>query len=368
MRKSSLFVLTVYLFAAAISGRAQQQNTHYVYNGTALQVVEENLAFAKYHRWQVWLYQEGVRIPRHTAGLQYSRWGLIEGSSAENVMSQLRDSQSFEEAYLRFFGSGTWGWYSFSNPVGPIAVTDRALEDQDAALEKLYQLRWLQDRVNRLIASARPSLENNESYGPVSPVKEYFDQIREALLRVSKLHSQLSHSRPQLPFIESGITQAKTQVAQAESNVPKITAVLPSVKLPTSKSWMSHAERAGRDGSVLVEVTETESGVSVQQTWMGGDGSMTGTVIVTTIPYNDIGTIDFERPTRNEDDQWTVRVESAAVPFPQILDSPPRKTSKRTFPAVHSATTENQLYFVFPKAADARDAYAYLLYHKQLGR
>jgi hypothetical protein len=30
-------------------------------------------------------------------------------------------------------------------------------------------------------------------------------------------------------------------------------------------------------------------GVSVQKTWTGGDGSMTGTVIITMIPYSDIG-------------------------------------------------------------------------------
>ena len=37
------------------------------------------------------------------------------------------------------------------------------------------------------------------------------------------------------------------------------------------------------------------SGVSVQQTWTGGDGSMTGTVIVTMIPYSDIGKIPVLR-------------------------------------------------------------------------
>ena len=365
--KPSCFIL-VCLFAAVSSARAQQQNLQYVYNGTILQAVEEDPALVRYTQWQVWLYEEGVRIPRYTAGLQYSRWGLMEGNSAEDVMKQLQASQSFEAAYLKFFGSGAWGRYSFFNPVGPIAVTDRALEDQPAMLGKFYQLRWLHERVNRLMGAVAPSLENNQSEGPTSPVKEYFDQIRDVLQRVSKLQSQLSHARPQLRFIESGIAQTKAQVAQAETSIPKITAVLPSVRLPTSKAWMSHSGEAGSDGTVQVEVGETGSGVSIQQTWTGGDGSMTGTVIVTVIPYADIGKIDCEPPTRNGDDTWTVRIQSATTPFPQTVDSPLRKTARGAFPAVHDRTTESSAYFVFRNSGEAQDACAYFLYHKQLGR
>src|SRR5262249_30432308 len=163
-------------------------------------------------------------------------WGLIEGNSPESVMRQLEAAQTFEAAYLKFFGSSTWGRYTDFNPLGPIAVTDRLFEDEPAAILKLYQLRWLNERVNKLIRAITPSLENNQSQSPASPVEGYFDQIRDVLQRVSRLHSQLSHNRPQLRFIESGIAQAKTQVAQAETSVPKITAVLPSVKLPISKT------------------------------------------------------------------------------------------------------------------------------------
>jgi hypothetical protein len=131
---------------------------------------------------------------------------------------------------------------------------------------------------------------------------------------------------------------------------------------------VSHAEKAGSDGTVQVEVRETASGVSVHQTWTGGDGSMTGTVIVTVIPYADIGKIDFEPPTRNADDRWTVRIESATNPFSQTVDSPQRKTARGTFPAVHDTTTEKSAYFVFRNSGEAQDVYAYFLYHKQLGR
>lgn len=368
MRKSTPIVLSAFLFALAVLAAAPQQSPYYVYDGKTLQVVNEDLALAKCERWQVWLYEEGVRIPHYTAGLQYSRWGLIEGNSVEDVIRQLQASQSFEAAYLKFFGPGTWARYTLFNPLGPIAVTDRHFEDQPAALEQLYQLRWLNARVNKLIRAATPSLENNQSQRPASSVEGYFEQIRDAVQRVNKLHSQLSRALPQRRFIEIGIVQARTLVAQAENGVPKITAVLPSVKLPTSKAWMSHAERAGSDGTVQVDVAETGSGVSVQKTWTGGDGSMTGTVIITMIPYADIGKIDFEPPTGKGDDTWAVRVQSARTPFPQTVDSPERKTARGTFPAVHDATTENSAYFVFRNSGEAQDAYAYFLYHKQLGR
>src|SRR5258708_24662636 len=81
------------LLAAAVTVRAQEQ-TNYINN---------------YFFRQVWLYQEGVHIPRYTAGLQYSRWGLIQGRSAEGVKGRLKAAQSFEKAYLNFFGPGTWG-------------------------------------------------------------------------------------------------------------------------------------------------------------------------------------------------------------------------------------------------------------------
>lgn len=96
MPKSSPNLLSAFLFALALSASAQQQSPHYVYDGKALQVVNEDLAPANIERWQVWLYEEGVRIPRYTAGLQYSRWGLIEGNSVEDVIRQLQASQSFE--------------------------------------------------------------------------------------------------------------------------------------------------------------------------------------------------------------------------------------------------------------------------------
>jgi hypothetical protein len=380
----SLCLVAIVLCARTPCARAQQQdssekNAYYVFNGKTLEIANDNPAYAKPVRWQVWLYREGVRIPRHTAGLQYSRWGLIDESSAERVLKRLEATQRFEEAYLKFFGPDTWGRYTFLNALGPIAVTEQPTETRSTEIqftetqppetEVLYQLLRLDDRLERLITTAVPSLENNEGEGPSSPVREYFDEIRDALQRVSKLSGQLARVHPQLQFIKPEVAKALPEIAQAEKDAPKITAALPSVKLPSSKVWMSQTENAGRDGNKEITIMEMGSGVSVQERWTGGDGSMAGTIILTTMPYDDIGTIDLVPPMpAYDDDTWRVRVHAGRDPFAQKVDSPQRRTIKATYPAVDYATTENSVYLVFRNSADAQDAYAYFLYHKQLGR
>ena len=103
MRKPSLFVLILSLFVTVASALAKQQD-HYVFNGNTLRTTDDNSVAASHTRWQVWLYQEGVHILRHTAGLQYSRWGLIEQNSPESVMKRLKGCQSFKKAYLSSLG------------------------------------------------------------------------------------------------------------------------------------------------------------------------------------------------------------------------------------------------------------------------
>jgi hypothetical protein len=164
------------------------------------------------------------------------------------------------------------------------------------------------------------------------------------------------------------IAQTGKVIGQAENDLPKITASLPTVRLPTSSTWMFHTERAGSDGTIEVEVTERGSGVSVQQTWTGGDGSMAGTVTVTTIPFDDVGKVEL-RPRMEEGDETSiVFVQAGRNFFPETLNSPLRNTPKRVLPAVNLTTTRNFVYFAFRNPAEAQDAYAYFLYHKQLGR
>jgi hypothetical protein len=117
-----------------------------------------------------------------------------------------------------------------------------------------------------------------------------------------------------------------------------------------------------------MEVTERGSGASVQQTWTGGDGSMAGTVTVTTIPFDDIGKVELRPGMEEGDETWTVFVESGRSFFPEMTTSPLRKTLKRVLPAVNLTSERSFVYFAFRNPIEAQDAYAYFLYHQELGR
>jgi hypothetical protein len=342
----------------------------HLFDGETLHVPNdaETHTYAKYQRWQVWLYQSGVRIPHYAASPQYSSWGLMEGRSPERVMKELQDAQSFEEMYLRFFGGGTWGRYTFHNPLGSIAITGQAIENDATALEVWSQLDELRVRVNRLIASVQPSLKNNESEGPSSPHKEYFDHIRDALLQVNKLSCQLARAPSQVHYLSEELARTGKVVTQAEKDLPKIAASLPTVKLPLSMTWMLHTERAGSDGTIQVEVRQRGAGVWVQQTWTGGDGGMAGTVTVTTIPFHDIAKVELRPPMTKGGETSTVFVQSGGDSFRETMSSPERHWAGRILHAVNLTTTTSFVYFTFRDPADAQDAYTYFLYHQELGQ
>ena len=360
------FVSLVLLMLLDFIGvRAQGQNIYYIYDGATLQVLSENPPNTRYVHWQIWLYEQQVQIGHYASGLPYSRWGLIEGRSAESVMQQLEVFRGFEQAYLNFFGPGSWGRYTYYNPVGPVAITDRAFEMGSSASISQADVSY---RLKGLVNSVQPSLENNENEDPNSPVKEYFDQIRNSLQQTARLYSQLAKIPAHPHFINGEIVSIQTAVAQAEKDVPKLTSILPSVKLPASSAWMSHSEWAGSDGTVQVAINETGSGVTVEQSWTGGNGSMTGTFVLTIIPYKDVASVQLEPPMRSDDNRWTIRLQSAGNRFAEVLTSPERKTTKGIFRAVDYTSTNAFVYLAFFNPGDAKDAYSYFLYHKQLGR
>jgi hypothetical protein len=358
----------LYLFAAVAPAGGQQDHLRPIYDGETFRVPNQTHSYAKNQRWQVWLYQSGVRIPQYPVSRQYSSWGLMEGGSPERVIKELQDAQRFEELYLRFFGPGTWGRYTFSNAQGSVAIAGHTIESDTTALEMRSQLNELRSRVNRLITSAQASLENNESQGPKSPHKEYFDQIRDALQQVSKLAGQLARPTNQVHYLGEEFARIGKVVGQAEKDLPKMEASLPSVKLPASTRWMFHTERAGSDGTILVEFTESGSGISVQQTWTGGDGGMAGTVSVTTIPFHNIARVELRPPMTKGGETSTVFVQAGGDSFPETVSSPVRHWARRILPAVNLTTTKSFLYFTFRDPADAQDAYTYFLYHQQVGR
>ena len=361
----NLVSLVFLILLELIAGRAQSQDIYYAYDGANFQVLRENPANTQYVHWQIWLYEQPVHIGQYTSGLPYSRWGLIEGWSAESVVQQLEVFRSFEQAYLNFFGRGSWGRYTYRNSVGPVAIIDHAFEIQSSAPISRPDLSY---RLKGIVNTVQPSLENNENKDPNSPVKEYFDQIRDVLKQTARLYSQLAKIHTQPNIINDEIVSIQTGVLQAEKDVPKITSILPSVKLPGSSAWMSHTEWAGSDGTVQVAISETGSGVTVEQSWTGGNGSMTGTFILTIVPYKDIGSVQLQAPMRNDDNRWTIQLQSSGNRFTEVLTSPERNTTKGVLRAVNYTSANSFVYLVFFNSADARDAYSYFLYHKQLGR
>jgi hypothetical protein len=353
------------LFSVIPPAVAQQAPTYYVFDGRNLHVMDNRSIQASYVRWQIWLYPEHVNVPHRIPGSPYSRWGLLEGQSAENVIQQLETFQGFERAYLNFFGPGEWGNSTFLNPVGPIAITSEAVKNE---LPEAVNLSQLNGGINRLIATLQPSLENNKNDNLSSSVKDYFGQVENCLSQVATLYSQLNHVKPQLHLIDDGIARTRSMVEQAKSGVRQITAYLPTIKLPTSNAWKFHTEWAGSDGIIEVAVSEEGSGVRVQQTWTGGDGGMRGLVALTTVPYGDIANVEVDAPTRRGDSEWTVRVGSAGSPFRETGTAPERKTAKGFLRAANYETTANSVYLVFNNPAEAQDAYVYFLYHQELGR
>ncbi len=115
-------------------------------------------------------------------------------------------------------------------------------------------------------------------------------------------------------------------------------------------------------------ITEMGSSAWIQQSWTGGDGSMSGTKIITIVPYQDIGTLDVWMPGLGNDQRWTLRIQPANPNgFPQSVTSPERASATRTYPAVNLKTNEESVYLEFSNTREAQDAYAFFLYHKERG-
>ena len=106
----------------------------------------------------------------------------------------------------------------------------------------------------------------------------------------------------------------------------------------------------------------------VQESWTGGANRMAGTTVLTLVPFKDISRVAIEPPIVKGGGRWAVLIHSDRSGFQEILTAPERQTPTRTLRAVNDATTKTLEYLAFSDPAEAQDAYAYFLYHKQLGR
>ena len=362
-------VLSVALFAFAqvVANCAQAQTSgdshSYTYDGTSLKPAD-GLVDRAPASWQIWLYSVAVKESRYGASLPYARWGVIEGASAARVSEKLGSLQRFEREYTRVFGTGAWGHYTFAHPVGPIAVAGNAAPKETAPL--LSDLYSLEGRIGSVADSLEPSLHNVSGSDEASQVRQYFDEVRTSLQGVSRFYDQASRLRDQPAFLSQLLKDLKVSVRRAEDAEPKVRAVLPNVKLPARTGWMSHTEQEGREGTLAVTVGEAGDAASVRQVWSGGDGSMTGTDVVTIVPYQNIGAISVWPQTAGLGVGWVVQIEASDLRgFSQRFTSPERVTATRTFAAVDLKTSERFVFLTFSAPDEAQDAYAFFLYHQE---
>lgn len=348
------------------SSQANTYSSYYVSRGDSVEKVDGDPAGANYTEWQVWLYPQSVRVLRSGSGLVYTRWGVMQGLTAGAVMQQLAAYQQFESAYQQFFGASTWGQLTFSYPLGPMAVADPGQENDPYGLKMKIEL--LDHRLTSVVTGLRPSLVNGERGQADPAMQQSFEQVRNSMQDVARFYDRLSRLPSQQRYLAQELALVVPGVGRAESAVPKVRAVLPSVRLPLSKDWMTHSEPAGRDGTIDVTVAEMGSTAWVQQTWRGGDGAMAGTKIITIVPYQKIGNLAVEAPHIGNDQRWTVRIEPADPSgFPQSVTSPERITATRTYGAVNLKANEEFLFLEFSNPGDAQNAYTFFLYHKERG-
>lgn len=239
---------------AAAPPQAQQSDFYYIYKNGRLETAHGDPSLGRYSSWQVWLYPQSVDVSRFpAAGLAYARWGVIEGPSAKVVSERLAAEQEFEHTYAALFGQNSWGRFTFSYPVGPIAVPQGQPEMNPSEL--VSDINVFNNRLVSVIEALRPSLEMAQSREAVSPFKDYLDQVRYCLEQVSRFYDQLSRVPEQPAYLSQELSRLGPAVSAAEDGVSRIRAILPSVKLPTDKAWVTHVEQQGNEGIVKVTIS-----------------------------------------------------------------------------------------------------------------
>jgi hypothetical protein len=358
---ASLFCCATLARAGSASGSGLP-GVYYVNSGTGVKAVDGDPARAGYSEWQVWLYPRAVNVSRYGGVLFYGRWGVVHASSARAVMEQLVALQEFERAYAAFFGPNSWGPFTFSYPIGPIAVVgkDAPAVTSDADL--------LAGRLTRLVQAVMPSLRNGQRGNVPASAEAYLEQLHNCLASIGQLYEKAFRLPNENSYLTREFAPLPPSVTHLESLLPELRAALPSVALPTNTDWMSQTAHEGSDGTVAVTVKEADSGVVVRQSWSGGDGRMSGTVVDTVIRYRDIGNLNVWLPLWAGQQRWTLHIEAASRRgFPQRLTSPERATPRHTYAPVDLTTSESSIYLEFSNPSDAQNAYAFFLYHRERG-
>lgn len=160
-----------------------QSQKYYIQREDQIALIHGNPKDIKPDYWQVWL--------RRCKG--EGRWGIISGETAEEVMSELKSSQTLEKKICEESGRDCYPELCYSNPLGPIAIfkkrktTPRLIEYYNNISKYTKDLRSLQKNYKKVIAY----MEGKQG-SPLSNVgkslNEYLDNLKKVYGKLDNLH------------------------------------------------------------------------------------------------------------------------------------------------------------------------------------
>lgn len=213
---------------------AFSQATFYVQNGNNVTKVDNgDPSQLNVKEWQVRLYKRGV--PK--SGKNY--WGTIKGSSADEVMQELKTEQEFELKFNAFIGKGRVQDESLThfNSLGPIAVTDASTLDQSATEEKVEQTSEIYSKAGEYLTSyfeAKKRLDVILKGKPVNPYDnygsvfiEYSSNLKDAIKQIISLRALLvNNASVTMAKIEQQIASIDSKLETANTSNEKLNTLI----------------------------------------------------------------------------------------------------------------------------------------------
>ena len=172
--------------------------------------------------WQERLYRRG----QATEGSE--NWGLIEGKSAQSVVTQLRDAQDFEKRYERWCACGEDS-FTYFNALGPIAVF-KSTPQNDLLnvvlpiVARLNKLRKLFDQISDIVAEK--SKNNNQFARVGEALKEYSENLKDIQKRISVFQNILARLDLPQQQIADGFRDVTNDLERGEKQYPQLDVAL----------------------------------------------------------------------------------------------------------------------------------------------
>ena len=236
--------LFVFVSTLLVSGYTFSQPPYYIQNGNNITKVDNvNLSQLNVKEWRVLLYKRGAS----KSGGNY--WGKIKGSSADEVMQELKTEQEFELKFNAFIGKGSVQDESLThfNPLGPIAVLDASTSSESATEEKIGQTSEIYNKAGEYLIAffdAKKRLDvilkgktinPYDNYGSV--FKEYSSNLKDAIKQIISLRSLLGNNASvTMSKIEQKITSIDSKLETANTNHENLNTLISENQNKTNES------------------------------------------------------------------------------------------------------------------------------------